>query len=414
MRRALLDLLRRLKPVLTLRGLVAAPGAISLCGVGLAAATIFLDRWAPDLAAERGFSADVSRAVFGALAGAAMTALGLVYSITLVVFTLAAGSIAPRLLERFASDRWSQIAIGALGALFLHALISLAFAPANGAFAPVWAALGLAALSVLLLLLFVDRVAHRVTIDEEIAAIAEGLDRRLRAAAAIACDARRDELVPPGGGEAPIRAPVSGYLNRIDMEAIARFARERSGFVDFLIPPGEAVFEGDVVARALGADAAALAEEARAACDFGRRRTEEGDLRFSVNLLLEIAIRALSPGVNDSFTAIAVIDRLAASLALGAEVGYAAGVVADRTGAPRVATPEEGLEALIDAGFGPIRRACRDNLLVAGAALAALRRLEPKLEGAAKAAAARQGELILAEVAAGPALESDIEALKAR
>lgn len=94
----------RLKRIFTLRGFLAAPSAMTLAGLGVTAASFFFDRTSPELVAVYGMAPDVGRAVLGTLAGAAMTMLGLVYSLTLVVFTLAAGSIAPRLLERFSGS----------------------------------------------------------------------------------------------------------------------------------------------------------------------------------------------------------------------------------------------------------------------------------------------------------------------
>lgn len=125
-------ILRRIGRILLLKGFVAAPGMISLSGLMLALITRTMDETIPwvmsDIVKGHGFEPGLARTVLGTLAGAAMSALGMVYSITLVVFTLAS-SIAPRLLERFSQGRINQIAIGTLGALFLHSLLSLMIAP---------------------------------------------------------------------------------------------------------------------------------------------------------------------------------------------------------------------------------------------------------------------------------------------
>ncbi len=389
----------RLGRLLTLRGLIAAPGAISLSGLALAAAAILLDSAAPGLVFRWGLEPEPARAVLSTLAGAAMTALGLVYSITLVVFTLAAGSIAPRLLERFTKDRVSQLAIGALGALFLHALVSLALSPEGPSLAPPLLACLMALLAVMLLLVFVDRVARRITVDEEIDAIASGLDARIASMAGRSGALERRDLVLPAGPEVAVRAPASGYLESVAFEALAAAARARSGFLDFRVAPGDPVLKGDIVARALGPGAEALAAETRDCFAIGRRRTEEGDLRFSVSLLLEIALRALSPGVNDSFTAISVINRLVASLAVAAEHGLDAGVWCDAEGAPRIAIPKAGLDELIRFAFDPIRQAAAGNLLVVAAASEALKRLVPRLAGRAREEAGRQIRLFAEESA---------------
>lgn len=413
MTRYAISLQGRLTRILRLGGFIAAPGALSLCGLATAAATILFDRAAPDFARAYGVSPEIAREMLSTLAGAAMTALGLVYSITLVVFTLAAGSIAPRLLERFSKDRVSHFAIGALGALFLHALTTLVFSSGGPVLAPV-AVAGLMALSsILLLILFVDRIAKRVTIDEEIAAIAKDLDQRIADMAAMSSAVDRSDLVLPEGDEVELRAETSGYVDAIASAALAERAAARGGVVDLAVGPGDHVLKGDRIGRVIGPDAEALAAEALASVTFGGRRTQEGDLRFSVSLLLEIALRALSPGVNDSFTAITCMDRLAASFAEAGARGLNPGVTCDRAGAARVITPGTGLDDLIRFAFAPIRQASRNNLLVSGAALSALRRLAPRLAGAARDAAEREIALILREVKASGALEEDIEALAA-
>lgn len=402
-----------LKRILRLGGFIAAPGAISLCGLATAAATILFDREAINLAWEYGVAPDIAREMLSTLAGAAMTALGLVYSITLVVFTLAAGSIAPRLLERFSQDRISHLAIGALGALFLHALTSLVFSSGGPVLAPV-AVAGLMALSsILLLILFVDRIARRVTIDEEISAIARELDQRIAHMAATSSAVDRDELVLPQGDEVELRADTSGYVDTIAFTALAERAATHAGVVDFAISPGDHVLKGDPIGRVIGPDAETLAADALASVMFAGRRTQEGDLRFTVSLLLEIALRALSPGVNDSFTAITCIDRLAASFAEAGARGLNPGVTCDQDGAARVITPGTGLDDLIRYAFTPIRQVSRNNLLVLSAALSALRRLALRLDGAARDAAEREVELMLLEARAGGALEVDIEMLEA-
>lgn len=174
------------------------------------------------------------------------------------------------------------------------------------------------------------------------------------------------------------------------------------------------MLKGDTIGRAIGGDAAGLAEDARASVTYGARRTSEGDLLFSVSLLLEIALRALSPGVNDSFTAIACIDRLTASFARAAERGLNPGVVCDEAGVARVVAPGTGVEDLVRFAFAPIRQVSRDNLLVIGAAVSALMRLAPRLEGAGREEAERQVALFIKEAEAGGALEEDLEALRAQ
>lgn len=407
--RALRRILSRLSgaPLKLLRGFVTIPGAISLLGVATAAAGAAADALWLERTGFAPFSPEAARAILATLATAAMSALSLVYSIVLVVFTLAAGTIAPRLLERFSHDRTNQFAVGALGALFLHAVTALTISDGAPALATVLGGVVMAGLSVLLLLVFVDRVARRVTIDEEIAAIADELDAEFDRAKARSADIDAGGLVRPELPVADVLAPVSGYVNAINAGMVADEASAVNGFVDFIVAPGDAVLAGDLVARATGTNTGPLVAAARAALSIDDRRTAEGDLRFSISLILEIALRALSPGVNDSFTAIAAIDRLTASLARATASGVTPGVYCDDAGAARVTAPKETLAELIGYSFAPLRRAARDNLLVAEAASRALRRLHPKLGDEAAAAAERELALLAAEIAASSALPEE-------
>lgn len=391
-------------PLRLLRGFITIPGGISLLGVALALAAAWFE---PEAGR---YDEDATHTILSTLAAAAMTALSLIYSSVLIVFTLAAGNIAPRLLERFSQDRVNQIAVGALGALFLYGVTALTVVGDGPTTVSPIVGAGLGGLSALLLLVFIDRVASRVTIDEEIAEIGRQIDAQFDAVAAASGDAPEDPDLPEGERRG-VGAPQSGYLNAIEGQALAKALRSVEAHVEFSVAPGDAVLEGDVLANIVCEDRKGEAEEVeKIVLDhlvIGARRTEEGDIRFSINLLLEIALRALSPGVNDAFTAIACVDRLAASLARAAAQGLHAGVFCDEDGAARVVVPRHDLADLIGLGFDPLRRACRDNLLVATATLRALLSLRSRLDGAALEEAERQIRLFVAGIDASDAIDAD-------
>ncbi len=394
------------------RGFVTVPGGITLTGLATAILCFWFDPAAQDLTGAASFSTEVARAVLSTLTGAAMTALSLVYSMVLVVFTLAAGTIAPRLLERFAKDRTNQVAVGSLGALFLHSLASLSMTD-GPLLLPVVVAGILALHAILFLLFFVDRVSRRITIDEEVSEIAAELDRQLARTAARSSGLSDDEIVLPHGPEAEIRAARSGYVVRIDTATLVPLAARHAVLADFIVGPGDPVLQGDVIGRIVGRDAGIVAEDAKPSIVIADKRTADGDLRFSVNLLVEIALRALSPGVNDSFTAIACIDRLIASFAAAVDRGLTPGVFCDADGAVRVIVPKTDIADLIATAFDPIRRNSVGNGLVSEALIAALCRLLPRLKAGGQAAAERQIALVLEAAAASGMLAEDMKALKA-
>ncbi|MEQ9125568.1 MAG: DUF2254 family protein, partial [Alphaproteobacteria bacterium] len=158
--------------------LLTVPAGIAI-GVGiLPFPLIWLERAFPvveDLAPA--FHPETARSVLGVVAAGAMTALALTYSITLVVFTLAAGAIGPRLLRRFISDPVSQASAGVFGGAFVFSMTTLAFVtPESSPRLAVVAAMLLGVHVVLQLVFFVRHVAGNVSIDDEVAAIAGRLE----------------------------------------------------------------------------------------------------------------------------------------------------------------------------------------------------------------------------------------------
>jgi uncharacterized membrane protein len=272
---------------------------------------------------------------------------------------------------------------------------------------PVLWAIFTACVSVMTLLIFVHRVSRRVTVDEEIANISKDLDKQLALAAVRSNNLPIADLVRPEGADAAVRAPSSGYINKVDFAGLAEAAADLNGYVDFTQTVGDHVLKRDVVAIVVGSDPKALAAEAEAVLVIATRRTPEEDVRFSADLLLEIALRALSPGVNDSFTAIACIDRYVASMASAAEAGLHSGVYCDNAGVARISAPRSEISDLIKLMFEPIRQASRGNLLVAEALISALTRLKPRLSGAALEETERQIALTMKEVDAGAPVEED-------
>ena len=183
------------------RGFLTIPAAISLSGL-LVAGIVFkteqaLASWGWSASDWLSVSNRTASDVLSAISAASMSALVMVYSIVLLVYTLAAGSIGPRLLQRFGEDRVNQIAVGSLGATFLYSLLIL-WLIRDDTSVNLAVAIGIvySIISVLLLLLFVHTVSTRVTIDQEAARISEALDRQVSTAIENSADTPSSEAVP--------------------------------------------------------------------------------------------------------------------------------------------------------------------------------------------------------------------------
>jgi uncharacterized membrane protein len=257
-----------------------------------------------------------ARALLGAVASSTIGVAGTTFSITVAALSLASGQMGPRLLRNFVRDGGNQLALGIFVGTFAYALMVLrtvrsveevAFVPHLG----VTGALLLALLCVGTLVWFVHHVATGINVETVIDVVHGEL-------AAAICRLDRDEpapagVVPPRGE--PVTLAGQGYLRALDEAGLAGWAAEQGATVVLLVRPGDYLFPGETVAACVGArERDGARDRIRAAFSLGPRQAAVQDLEFGVRQLVEIALRALSPGINDPFTAIAVLDRLGAAL----------------------------------------------------------------------------------------------------
>lgn len=408
---------------LSFRGLITVPGSIAVAIWLLAFPLLWIDHTLQDplhafLAPEPGLPYDTARAVLTTVASAAITTLSLVYSLVLVVFTLAAGNIAPRLLRRFTGDRVNQVTAGLLGGIFLLSLTVLYHTTSD--YVPVLAVavvVLLSAIFVLQLIFFVHSVSRSVTIDEEIAAISAQLEKRI-AEVVMEEDEEAGENREPDNYSHAVYSTASGYLSKFDEEGLFDFARKEDVSIRLLHKSGEFVLEGqqlaDIAQVRDDEHARKMTEQMRDHLLVTASRGEVHDIQYEVNLLVEIAIRALSPGVNDTFTAIASIDRMSASLAEAVKKGLRTRDVVDRSGKMRVRIPGLSLQELLDGVFHPVRQASSGNLLMIQHLADALARLYDVGNETARPLIEDHGRLLLATCKASGPLPEDYAFIKRR
>jgi uncharacterized membrane protein len=288
-----------------------------------------------------------ARDLLSTIAGSMITVAGVTFSITVAAVAYAASQFGPRLLTNFMGDRGNQVTLGVFIATFLYCLLVLrtirdgvevaaetpldATAAATGtAFVPhsaILVALALAILSVGVLIYFIHHVPQSIHVSNVIAAVGrdlmEGIDRAFPADAAEGGEtppsapdpvyAAQADPAPPNAVAVPARR--TGYLQRIDDEGPAEIAEEHDLVVRLVVRPGDFAPEGQPLAYAWPAERVSddVRDQLGGAFAFGSRRTHAQDVVFFVNELAEIAGRALSPGVNDPFTASACMDWLGAA-----------------------------------------------------------------------------------------------------
>lgn len=299
------------------------PAALVVTGILLAVGLVELDRsgMVPQWLIESPFlyngGGTGARTLLGAVASSTIGVAGTVFSITIASLSLAAGQMGPRLLRNFVKDRGNQFTLGAFLGTFSYALMVLRSVRTQGEgpfvpYAALTAGILLAFLCVGVLVYFVGHMAGRINVDTVIELVREDVTQAIGRLTGV--EAPTPVLAPTfSDAVVAVADPRQGYLQELDADQLADWAAAHDCTIQLLVRPGDYVFPGAVIA---------LAEPAREGIDrairrataLGGQRVSRIDLEFAVRQLVEIAVRALSPGINDPNTAMSVLDRLGAAL----------------------------------------------------------------------------------------------------
>ena len=319
--------------------------------------------------------ADAARQVLAAIAAAVITVVGLVFSIVIVALTLTSTQFGPRMLRNFIRDRGTQLTLGTFVATFVYAVLTLGSVGhgRRGDFVPhlsVTVALALVLASLGVLIFFIHHVAMSIQLPEVIASIARDLSAAIDVAVANGTRLDRgpadgglalaDALARLGEDGATVPAPTSGYLQFVVYDRLVDIAFEADAVIQVLNRPGHFIVAGRPLARVWPKAAAARVERRLARSHAtGSHRTLTQDLAFAIDQLVEIAIRALSPAVNDTFTALTCIDWLGDALCKLSARDQPGVVHRDAGGHLRVITADLPYERIVERAFDKIRQAGR-------------------------------------------------------
>jgi uncharacterized membrane protein len=219
------------------------------------------------------------------------------------------------------------------------------------------------------LIFFIDHIAKSIQLPQVIASIARDLSNAI--AGEVAAAARAEHVPERGpsvtdlsfrlsesGGVVP--ATSSGYLQFVRYDTLIAIASRRSAVIRLLHRPGHFLVQGHPLAIVLPAEAAPeVARSLERAHATGSFRTLTQDLSFAIDQMVEIGIRALSPAVNDTFTALTCVDWLGESLCRIAADWSPTTIHRDGDGRVRVITPEISFVRLLERSFEKIRQASR-------------------------------------------------------
>ncbi|BDZ55118.1 DUF2254 domain-containing protein [Agromyces marinus] len=330
---------------------------------------------------------DAARAVLTTIAGSLITATSLTFSLTVIALQLASSQASPRLLRTFSSDRMVHATLAIFLGTFAYALTVLRTVSDTGSMVPriaVTLAFLLTLTSVVMLVVFLAHLASSLRVETMMRDVHRDTGRTI---ALVGSDDRATAPAPerPDGASA-VLARRSGFVTGIDRDALIAAAREHRAVVRELRQVGASVIEGTPVAEwwpdgartdaAAGAgpgtgpepgtraDRSALEGAIVEAYRVGYERTSPQDIGFGLRQLVDIATKALSPGVNDPTTAVHALSHISAVLADIADLPEPPSAYADEDGTARVVPVRHDFAELVEVGMQQVRRYGADDPVV--------------------------------------------------
>jgi uncharacterized membrane protein len=272
-----------------------------------------------------------ARDMMSTIVGAIISVAGVSFSITIVAMTLAAQQFGPRLLDNFMRDRANQLVLGVFVAVPLYCLVVLwsiqgtdgdFFVPQMGILLGVI----LGGVSMAALIFFIHHVAESIRVSRIIDRVGDDMRRRISTlddkTSGVSIDEVKSDLgdqVPANFHEeaAPVRASENGYLLSVDEGGLFQLAKEKNLLIKQLHRPGDFItFGGELVLLWPGSKIDDdLKNRVNGLFALDVERSQIQDIDFLFHKLSEIAMRAMSPGINDPHTAMMCIDRIGAGLA---------------------------------------------------------------------------------------------------
>jgi uncharacterized membrane protein len=357
--------------------------------------------------------AESARTLLSAILTAIIPVMTVVLSITVVALTLASSQFGPRMLRTFMQDRGTQAVMGVFVGTGVYCTLVLGMTGRFGdaVAAPHVASLGavlLALVSLGVLVYFIHHIACSIQAPYVIAAVGRDIDMAIHRwfpneltdaelLAAATHPQQRPDPPRPVDEAFTIASADMGYLQTIDYDAIAALAAERDLVVHLPLRAGDVVYRGQAVAHVWPRERVddQLARRVRRNMVTGRYRTPTQDVEFAIDQLVEIAVRALSPSLNDPVTAANCVDRLAQGLCSLAGRRISTTEIRDASGEVRLIVACSSFRGMVDGAFDKIRQHGRRDVAVTLRLLEAIGRIAPSVRTAEqRAALRRQADMI--------------------
>ncbi|MGZ8200541.1 MAG: DUF2254 domain-containing protein, partial [Methylosarcina sp.] len=354
------------------------PALISLLAIAAALGSVAIDQaigneWLQDMGWVWSGGAEGARAVLSIISGTIMTVVSIVFSLTLTTLAQTSSHFGPRVLRSFTSDRGVQVTLGTFIATFIYSLLVLRTVRTQqsieaSSFVPYFSvnvSILLALASLAVLIYFIHHVSQRIQAENLIAEVGMDFQNQLP-------NIFPEHFgQPQGNGNNELKqpdesqwqtahlvvSPGTGYLQGIEEEQLMRLAKRYDLVMKLEKRPGDFVTSHSPLLRIVPSSRISyqIDHRLRACFSIGRHRTPHQDVLYVVQQLVEIAVHALSPGINEPFTALTCIDWLGASLRSMAERELPTSLRQDEEGRLRLIACRRNFEEMVHAAFDQIR-----------------------------------------------------------
>ena len=321
-------------------------------------------------------NADAERQVLIAIAAAVITVIGVVFSITILALTLASQQFGPRMMRNFVRDIGNQVTLGIFVGTFVYSVLGLgSINSLSSTFVPHLStsiAEALLLLDLGVLIYFIHHIAKSIQLPEVIAGIARDLISSIDAEFPDAVGGADEPTVRAHGKSVPellklmdergaaVPSQVSGYIQYVGYSQLVGIATRTDSVIRLEHRPGHYLATGRALAivwpRGAAPEVALALSKAHVT---GPHRTLVQDPVFAIDQLVEIAIRALSAAVNDTFTALTCIDWLSAGLGRVSGRVLDEGVYRDAAGNVRLIESDPSYARMVNRAFDKIRQSAR-------------------------------------------------------
>ena len=323
---------------------------------------------------------EVAQIILSDIATAMMTVVSIVFAVLLMTLTLTSTQFSPRIIVAFVRDRVTQLTLGFFLGTFLYCLAALAATktgqhPFSPALTVLFAML-MALVCVASLLFFINHISKAVNVNFIVHKIARETESMIDATMPDKRETVKHEdyhKVDMDGEETEVLSIVSGYVRYINAERLFLFAKRHNSRINVIRRVGHFVPEGvPLLTISKIAITAELSTELRKAFELGPTRTLENDIEFGILQIVDIALKAISPAVNDPSTAITCIDQLSSILIRFASRENPQTMFYSSPGSLCLCVPWLGFERLVESAFEQIRLYSKSDVAVSLRLLRAL------------------------------------------